>query len=77
MYSEPTGDGNARHPGGVTAVGDYKYELRRENAVIATGRIQLDEPPSPGDTLSLGSQRALVEDVLHLGRTPRLILEAR
>jgi len=58
-------------------VGDYKYELRRENAVIATGRIQLDEPPSPGDTLSLGSQQALVEDVLHLGRTPRLILEAR
>jgi len=35
-------------------VEDYKYELRRDNAVIATGRIQLDDPPSPGDTLSLG-----------------------
>ncbi|HEY8646269.1 MAG TPA: hypothetical protein VIL77_10360 [Gaiellaceae bacterium] len=62
---------------GGTAVGDYKYELRRDNAVIATGRIQLDDPPSPGDMLSLGTQRVRVADVLHLGRTPRLILEAR
>jgi hypothetical protein len=62
---------------GVTAVGDYKYELRRESAVIATGRIQLDTPPSPGDTLSLGSQVVRVEEVVHLGRTPRLILQAR
>ena len=62
---------------GCTAVGDYKYELRRESAVIATGRIQLDTPPSPGDTLSLGSQVVRVAEVVHLGRTPRLILEAR
>jgi hypothetical protein len=61
---------------GCTAVGDYKYELRRDDAVIATGRLQLDEPPSPGDTLSLGTQRVRVEEVVHLGRTPRLILEA-
>jgi hypothetical protein len=58
-------------------VGDYKYELRRDNAVIATGRIQLDDPPSPGDTLSLGTQRVRVVDVVRLGRTPRLILEAQ
>jgi hypothetical protein len=58
-------------------VGDYKYELRRDNAVIATGRIQLEDPPSPGDTLSLGTQRVSVAEVVHLGRTPRLILEAR
>jgi hypothetical protein len=58
-------------------VGDYQYEVRRENAVIATGRIQLDDPPSPGDTLSLGSQVVHVEEVVHLGRTPRLILEVR
>ena len=57
-------------------MGDYKYELRRDDAVIATGRIQLDDPPSPGDTLSLGTQLVRVEDVVHLGRTPRLILEA-
>jgi hypothetical protein len=55
---------------------DYEYELRRDGAVIATGRIQLDQPPSPGDTLSLGSQRARVEDVLRLGRRQRLILRA-
>jgi hypothetical protein len=58
-------------------VGDYKYELRRDNAVIATGRIQLEDPPSPGDTFSLGTQLVRVADVVHLGRTPRLILEAR
>jgi hypothetical protein len=58
-------------------VGDYQYEVRRENAVIATGRIQLDDPPAPGDTLSLGSQVVHVEEVVHLGRTPRLILEVR
>ena len=58
-------------------MGDYKYELRRDNAVIATGRIQLDEPPTRGDTLSLGTQRVRVEEIVHLGRTPRLILEVR
>jgi hypothetical protein len=63
--------------GGCTAVGDYKYELRRDNAVIATGRIQLDDPPAPGDTLQLGNQLVRVEEVVPIGRTPRLILEAR
>jgi hypothetical protein len=41
----------------VPAAGDYEYELRHDGAVIATGRIQLDEPPSPGDELALGSKR--------------------
>jgi hypothetical protein len=58
-------------------VRDYEYELRRDDAVIATGRIQLEEPPQPGETLSLGTKRVHVEDVLQLGRTPRLILEQR
>jgi hypothetical protein len=58
-------------------VGDYKYELRRDNAVVATGRIQLDEPPARGEMLSLGTQRVRVEEIVHLGRTPRLILEVR
>jgi hypothetical protein len=56
-------------------VGDYEYELRRDGIVIATGRIQLEEPPSPGDELTLGSTRARVEDVLPLRDVPRLILE--
>ena len=55
-------------------MGDYEYELRDGDAVIATGRIQLDDPPTPGETLSLGSQRVRVHDVLRLGGTPRLIL---
>jgi hypothetical protein len=56
-------------------VGEYEYELRREGAVIATGRIQLEEQPSPGDELSLGSTRTRVEDVLPLRGSARLILE--
>lgn len=55
---------------------DYEYELRRDNAVIATGRIQLDQAPSPGETLSLGTQRVRVDDVLLLGKRKRLILRA-
>jgi hypothetical protein len=62
---------------GSTAVGDYKYELRDGDAVIATGRIQLEVQPRPGDTMSLGSQPVVVEDVLRLGGTPRLILSRR
>ena len=57
-----------------TRVGDYEYELRRDDAVIATGRIQLDQAPTPGDELVLGSTRAHVEDVLPLRDGPRIIL---
>jgi hypothetical protein len=53
---------------------DYEYELRRDGAVIATGRIQLDQLPAPGDQLKLGRQRVRVHDVLRLGRRQRLIL---
>lgn len=53
---------------------DYEYELRRGNAVIATGRIQLDQAPSPGEKLPLGKERVRVVDVLRLGRRQRLIL---
>jgi hypothetical protein len=58
-------------------VGDYEYELRRDGAVIATGRIHLDEPPAPGDELSLGPgpAPARVEEVLPLPGMHRLILE--
>jgi hypothetical protein len=59
----------------VPAAGDYEYELRRDGAVIATGRIQLDDPPSPGDELALGSKRTLVEEVLPLRGGNRLILQ--
>jgi hypothetical protein len=58
-------------------VGDYEYELRDGDAVIATGRIQLEVQPRPGETMSLGSERVLVEDVLLLRGTPRLILSRR
>lgn len=55
---------------------DYEYELRRGGTVIATGRLQLDQAPTPGEKLSLGKQRVRVEDVLRLGKRQRLILRA-
>jgi hypothetical protein len=58
-------------------VSEYEYELRRGTIVVATGRIQLERPPSPGESLSLGARWARVEDVLHLGDRRRLILEQR
>jgi hypothetical protein len=58
-------------------VSDYEYELRKNGAVIATGRIQLDQVPSPGDELSLGSTRALIDEVLPLSGGHRLILVER
>jgi hypothetical protein len=56
-------------------VDDYEYELRRDGAVIATGRLQLEQRPSPGDVLTLGRRRVRVDDVMLLSGTPRLILE--
>ena len=53
---------------------EYEYELRRDDAVIATGRIQLEEAPEAGDTLSLGAKRVRVDDVLALRGARRLIL---
>jgi hypothetical protein len=55
-------------------VDDYEYELRCDDAVIATGRIQLDDAPLPGDMLSLGTKHVRVEDVLALRDGRRLIL---
>jgi hypothetical protein len=57
-------------------VRDYEYELRRDGAVIATGRLQLDVAPIAGETLALGAQQVRIEDVLHLGTSRRLILAA-
>jgi hypothetical protein len=59
---------------GDSAVGDYEYELRHGDAVVATGRLHLDEQPSPGDTLSLGRRPVRVDDVIANGHSRRLIL---
>jgi hypothetical protein len=59
---------------GDSAVSDYEYELRRGTAVLATGHLQLDEQPSPGDVLTLGRREVHVEDVIAVGRSRRLIL---
>jgi hypothetical protein len=55
-------------------VSDYEYELRREDEIVATGRIQLEQTPAAGDTLRLGSHRVRIAEVLQLGSGPRLIL---
>jgi hypothetical protein len=57
-------------------VSDYEYELRRDGAVIATGRLQLDDAPTRGEMLALGTQQVRIDDVLHLGTSRRLILTA-
>ena len=44
--------------------------------MIATGRLQLDVVPEPGETLALGTDHVRIEDVLHLGTSRRLILRA-
>ena len=59
---------------GDSGVGDYEYELRSGDTVLATGRLQLDEQPARGDVLSLGRRQVLVEDVIAVGRSRRLIL---
>jgi len=56
-------------------VASYEYELRQGDSVVATGRIQLDERPAPGDELELGRERVRVEDVLPTRGGERLILE--
>jgi len=55
-------------------VDDYEYELRRDDEIVATGRIQLAEAPAAGDTLRLGSRSVRIAEVLQLGTGPRLIL---
>ena len=55
---------------------EYEYELRKNGAVIATGRIQLEQTPAVGEEVSLGaSTRALVDAVLPFAGRNRLILE--
>ena len=54
---------------------EYDYEVRRAGEVIATGRIQLDEEPASGETMSLGSKQVRVDEVLFVGGRRRLILE--
>jgi hypothetical protein len=43
--------------------GDYEYELRRGDAIIATGRLTLDHPPQVGDRLRIGDQEGIVRDL--------------
>jgi len=59
------------------AVSDYEYELRRGGEVVATGRIQLEDEPAAGETLTLGRRKVRIDDVLHLGGRRRLILVDR
>ena len=55
---------------------DYEYEVRQNETVVATGRIQLERAPKPGETLRLGSRTVRVLEVLQLFGAPRLILAA-
>jgi hypothetical protein len=56
---------------------DYEYELRHGDAVVATGRLALEEPVEVGQRLTIGSQRGIVRGVTPaLGdQLPRVIVE--
>src|SRR5207248_8300370 len=52
------------------------YELRdRSGIILATGRLNLEQQPSAGSSVRLGSTHAFVVDVQHRGDGPHLILE--
>jgi hypothetical protein len=46
----------------VAGVG-YRYELRRDDEIVATGHLILDTPVSAGDPIAIGSSRGTVRDV--------------
>ena len=41
----------------------YRYELRRGEQIIATGRLSYDVPLEVGDSLRLGSNHGVVRDI--------------
>jgi hypothetical protein len=56
---------------------DYRYELRRGEEVVATGRLNYEQPLEVGDRIEIGGQPGIVstiEPVLR-ERELRLVVE--
>ena len=45
------------------AGGDYRYELRCGDEVVATGHLHYEEPLAVGDRLEIGSQPGIVRTI--------------
>jgi hypothetical protein len=60
----------------VAGVG-YRYELRRDDEIVATGHLTLDAPVSAGDPIAIGSSRGTVRDVqpIYGQRERRLVID--
>jgi len=48
--------------GGVVGIA-YRYELRRGEEVVATGRLTREEPLEVGEQLAIGGQAGIVRSV--------------
>ena len=53
---------------------DYRYELRRGDEVIATGRFSREQPLEVGERITIGSQSGIVRAVEPLLRERELRL---
>ena len=42
---------------------DYRYEMRRGDEVVATGRLSHERPLQVGETLTFGSRRSVVRSI--------------
>ena len=56
---------------------EYRYELRRGDEVIATGRLSREQPLEVGERLTIGSRTGIVRDVVPLlgERELRLVVQ--
>jgi hypothetical protein len=42
---------------------DYRYELRRGEEVVATGRLNYEQPLEVGDRIEIGGQHGIVSTI--------------
>jgi len=42
---------------------DYRYELRRGEEVVATGRLNYEQPLEVGDRIEIGGQQRIVSTI--------------
>jgi hypothetical protein len=45
------------------ASADYRYELRRGEEVVATGRLNYEQPLEVGDRIEIGGQHGIVSTI--------------
>jgi hypothetical protein len=53
---------------------DYRYELRRGDEVVATGRLNYEQPVEVGDRIEIGGQHGIVNAIEPIFRERELRL---